>query len=120
MAFCTGGEQSFVFRPRLRERVSAIMKTTAMANGVFGKRIDTRSLRVGGAAALYTQGVPLDVIQRSGSWGSLTFHQDIRYDDTSLNTLSEVMVKSRGFLHCLKLMNKEPKNAPSEELRNYG
>ena len=67
-----GGEKSCVIGDRLRDRVSAIMKTAALANGVRDQMIDTHILRAGGATALYTQGVPLDVIQRWGRWVSLT------------------------------------------------
>ena len=115
MEFMSGGEQSIVFWPRLRERVSAITKTDAMANGVYGKRIDTHSLRSGGATALYSQGVPLGVIQRWGRWKSLTFHQYLWRDAAALDALSEVIVKSRGSIHCLKLMNKEPKSASFQQ-----
>ena len=72
--------------------VSAVMKMAAMANGVFDNRIDARSLRAGVATALYTHGVPLDVIQRRGRWKSLTFHQYVRRDASALNILSEVKV----------------------------
>ena len=76
------------------------------ANGVFDQRIDTHSLRGGGATALYTQGVPLGVIQRWGRWQSLTFHQYLRHDASALNRLSETFVRSHGLLECLKLMTK--------------
>ena len=66
MAFSSGGEQSRVFGPRLRERAPAIMETAEMPNGVYDKRIGTNSLRSGGATALQTQGGPLDVNHR---WG---------------------------------------------------
>lgn len=93
----------------LRTRVSAVMKMAAMANGVYDQRIDTHSLRAGGATALYTQGIPLDVIQRRGRWNPLTFHQYMWNDASPLNHLSEIAVKSHGLLGSLKLMNKNAK-----------
>ena len=110
MDFMSGGEQSLVFGPRLRGRVSSIMKTAAMANGVYDRRIGAHSPRSGGETALYTQGVTLGVIQRWGRWKSLTSHQYLWRDAAALDTLSEVLVKPHGLLHCLKLMNKEPKS----------
>ena len=106
MAYDSNNPQGNVFGINLRVRVSAIMKTAALANGVFDKRIDTHSLRAGGATALYTQGVPLDVIQRWGRWKSLTFHQYLWHDASALNHLSEVIVQSSGLIDCLRLMNK--------------
>ena len=106
MSYDTNNEKGNVFGINLRARVSAVMKTAALANGVFGQRIDTHSLRAGGATALYTQGVPLDVIQRWGRWKSLTFHQYLWHDATALRHLSEVMVQSSGLIDCLRLMNK--------------
>ena len=97
-------------RARLRERASSIMEADALANGVHGKRIDTHSPRAGGATALYTQGAPLDVIQRWGRRKSLTFHHYLRRDATALNKLSEVFVKSDGFSKCLRLTNDRPKS----------
>ena len=82
------------------------MKTAALANGVFDARIDTHSLRAGGATALYTKGVPLDVIQRWGRWESLPFHQYLWRDASALNHLSEIVVRTHGLLECLTLMNK--------------
>ena len=55
-------------------------------------------------------GVPLDIIQRWGRWGSLTFQQYLRHDATALNKLSEVFAKSDGMLKCLRLMNNRPKS----------
>ena len=112
MAFNTGDERSCVSGLRLRELVSAITKTAALANGAHDKRIDTHSLRAGGAEALYTQGVLLDIIQRWGRWESLTFHQFLRRGATSPNKLSEVPAKPDGMLKCLRLMNNQPKSAP--------
>ena len=86
------------------------MKMDALANGVFGQRIDTHSLRAGGAAALYTQGVPLDAIQRRGRWKSLTIHQYLWRDASALNRLSEIVVKSQGLLERLGLMHKNSKH----------
>lgn len=68
ISYNSGDAQSPISGPRLRERVAAIMKTAALANGVSGSRIDSRSLRQGGATALYTHGVPLDAIHR---WGGM-------------------------------------------------
>ena len=68
MAFHDGEEKTPVFGERLRGRVSAIMKIAALANHVHDARSDTHSLRSGGATALYTQGVSLDIIQR---WGEV-------------------------------------------------
>lgn len=89
-------EQNTVSGVNLRTRVSSVMKMAA--NGVFGRRIDTHSLRAGGASALYTQGVPFDVIQRWVRWDSLTFHQYLRRDASALNHLSAIAVKPRGLL----------------------
>ena len=55
MAPNSGDDQSFVLGRRLRERVSSIVKTAALANGVLDTRIDARRLRAGGDTALYTQ-----------------------------------------------------------------
>ena len=48
LAFNEGGEKPSAFGVRLRARVSAIMKTSALANNVHAARIDTHSLRAGG------------------------------------------------------------------------
>ena len=98
-----------IFGVNLRTRVSSIMKLDASANGVLDQRIDTHSLRAGGATALYTQGVPLDAIQRRGRWKSLTFHQYLRHGASALNHLSEAVVRSHGLLGCLELTNKPVK-----------
>ena len=55
----SSNERNTVFGVNLRTRVSAVVKLAALANGVMGNRIDTHSLRPGGATALYTQGIPL-------------------------------------------------------------
>ena len=115
MALRTGEEQSSVFVPRLRERVSAFVKTAELANGVMDRRIGPHSLRAGGATALYTQGAPIDAIQRRGRVESLTSHQYLWRDATSRNTLSEVMVKSHRLLNCVRLMNAGPESAPFQQ-----
>ena len=108
MSFRSGDEQSVVFGHRLRERVSAIVKTTDMAHGVYGKRIGAHIMRSGGDTALYTKGVPLGVIHRWGRWKSLTSHQYLWRDATDWGALSAVIVKRHGMIHCIKLMNNEP------------
>ena len=110
LAFQDGDGKSTAFGGRLRERVSAIMKTAALANRVRDARIDTHSLRSGGATALYAQGVPLDVIQRWARWKSLTSHQYLRHDATALNKLSEVFTRSYGLLKSLGLTNVKHKS----------
>lgn len=110
VAFQTGISQSAIFGANIRAMVSSITKTADMANGVFDKRIDTRRLSAGGSTALYTQGVPLDVIQSWGRWASPTPHRYLWRDDTALKRLSEVEVKSHGLLECLELMNKPINN----------
>ena len=85
------------------------MKIAALANRVHDARIDTHSLRPGGATALYTQGVPIDIIQRWGRWKSLTSHQYLWHDATALNRLSEVATRSSGLIKSLRLMNTKPK-----------
>ena len=110
LAFQTGGGKSTVFGERLRERVSAIMEVASLANQVRDARIDTHSLRSGGATALYTQGVPLDVIQRWRRWESLTFHQYMWRDDTALRQLPDEFTRPSGLLKILKLMNTKPKS----------
>ena len=116
MSCDSGNETSNVFVAQLRNRLSGIMKTAALANGVFDSRIDTHSLRAGGATAIYTQGVPLGVIQRWGRWKSLTPHQYLRRDDSALNHLSEIVVRSHGLLECLKLMIKNVKQTRFQDI----
>ena len=99
-----------MFGERLRGRVSAIMEIASLANQVRDARIDTHSLRPGGATALYTQGLPLDIIQRWGRWKSLTSHQYMWRDTTSLNKFSEVFTRSSGLIKSLRLMNTKPKS----------
>ena len=120
MAYDSNNEKGNVFGVNLRARVSATMKTAALANGVFDNRIDTHSLRAGGATALYTQGVPSDVIQRWGRWKSLTFHQYLWHDATALNHLSEVIVQSSGLLDCLRLMNKTVPKVRFQDISTMG
>ena len=109
MSCDSGNEKSNVFGAQLRNRLSGIMKTAALDKGVFDARIDTHSLRAGGATALYTQGVPLDVIQRWGRWKSLTPHQYLWRDASALNNLSEIVVSSHGLSECLRMVNKNVK-----------
>ena len=99
-------EKNLVFGANSRSRVDAVVKTAAMANGASDQRIYTHSLRAGGATALYTQGVPIDVTQRGGRWESLTPHQYTRRDAESLNRLAEVVAKSHGLSDRLRLLNK--------------
>lgn len=84
------------------------MKTATLANGDLDNRIDTHSLRAGGATALYTHGVPLDVILRFGEMEISYIHQYLRCDSTALNTISEIVVRSHGLLKFLKLMYAHP------------
>ena len=107
MSFNTGGEQSPILGPKLRGRVSGVMDTAAMANGVVDKSIDARSLSAGGAAAWYTQGHPFDVIQRWGSWKSMTFHQYLRRDATAIGKQPEIADRSHGLLKCHRLTNNQ-------------
>ena len=110
IAFSEWNEKTHVFGERLRGRVSAIMKIAALSNQVHDARIDTHSLRSGGATALYTQGVPLDIIQRRGRWKSLTFRQYLWHDATALNRLSDVFTRSAGLVKSLRLVNTKPKS----------
>ena len=84
----------------LRASLSAAMKSAAKANGVSDQRIDTHSMRAGGANALYARGGPIDLIQRWCSWASLTFRQYIWRDSAALNRLSEIAAESHVLLGC--------------------
>ena len=59
-------ERHRVFGVNILPRLSATMRTSDMANGVFGQRVNTHSLRTGWATSLYTHGAPFDVGQRMG------------------------------------------------------
>ena len=80
---------------------------STLPNGFRDSRIDTCILRAGGAAALYAQGVPFDIIQRWGRWKPLAFRQYFRREATSLNKLSGVFVKSDGPMGSLRLMSRK-------------
>ena len=103
------GCRIFCFWSPITGRVSGIMKTAVLANGVFGNRIDAQSSRAGGSTALYAQGVPLDAIQRWGRWKPPTPQQYLRHDSTAMSTLPEVAAQPIGLLKCLRLMNVQPR-----------
>ena len=115
MSYQSGNEECPVFGLKLRGRVGSVMKMSALTNGSFGGRIDTHSLRSGGATALYTQGVPLGVTQRWGRRMSLTIRHRLWHDATALNKLSQVFAKSHALIHCLKLMNKHSRRASFQQ-----
>ena len=116
MAYRSGDEESPISSVKFRERMGDVEKMSAIANGMYDGRIDTHSLRDGGAAALYTQWAPLDVIQRWGRWMSLTSHQYLRHEAAAQNNSPQVFAKSHGLIEFSKLMNKNAKASPCQEI----
>ena len=114
MPYQCGDEGSPAFGVVLRERVSAVVKMSVRANGVFDGRIDTRSLRRATRPRCTLNGIPLR-IQRRGRRMSLTLRHYLWNGATFLNKLSQVFVKSHGLIECLRLVKENSKIASFRE-----
>ena len=82
------------------------MEFASIENGVWGTDINTHICRDGGTAALYTQGVDLEIIQRWDRRKSATFRANLRHDASELGGLSRKIAKSWGLNGLLKFVTK--------------
>ncbi len=83
-----------------RATLEGWLKAAAHATGVPVERINTHSLRVGGATALYNAGWELQAIQRFGRWsGGLAFHGYLWETAELSRGAAAAMTRHSGQLH---------------------
>ena len=106
------GPKSIVelFPANIRSELTTVMKTVASENGVNPARVGPRSLRSGGANAMFVAGYDTEVIKRWGRWKSPQFTTYLWNDDRILVGLGSGMMLAAGLLPQLQMQSDNDNN----------
>ena len=102
--------QEKLFPERIRTEVTALMKIIASGNGINPSRVGPRSLRSGGANAMFVAGYDIDVIKRWGRWKSSRFATYLWNDDKVLAGVGRGMMLATGLLPQLQRQSIDDRN----------
>ena len=89
-------DHALLFPKSFRATLVQITKWAADANDLPSAVVNTHSLRVGGATALFSAGVDWITIQRWGRWKSFAFHDYIWHDYSGFMDLGSKIASTRG------------------------